>query len=46
MAQKRFVVLSLMWMMNVDAGFKDNTCTAVAYKDLKWRVPLEALVRV
>ena len=46
MSQKRFVVLSLMWMMNVEAGFTDSTCKSVSYKDLKWRVPLEALVRV
>ena len=46
MSQKRFVVLSLMWMMNVEAGFSDSTCKSVSYKDLKWRVPLEALVRV
>lgn len=46
MSQKRFVVLSLMWMMNVDAGFSDKTCKQCTYKDLKWRVPLEALVRV
>ena len=35
-----------MWMMNVDAGFTDATCTQASFKDLKWRVPLEALVRV
>jgi len=38
--------MSLMWMMNVEAGFADKECRSVNFKDLKWRVPLEALVRV
>ena len=38
--------MSLMWMMNVEAGFADKECKTVNFKDLKWRVPLEALVKV
>jgi len=29
-------------MINVEADF-DKTCTAVEFKDLKWKVPLAAL---
>ena len=38
--------MSLMWMMNVEAGFADKECKTVNFKDLKWRVPLEALTKV
>ena len=38
--------MSLMWMMNVEAGFGDKECKTVTFKDLKWRVPLEALTKV
>ena len=40
--QRRFIVLSKEFMINVEADF-DKNCENVQFKDLKWKVPLAAL---
>lgn len=42
----RFIVLTLKWMINVDAGFSDDKCLSINFKKLLWRAPLAALRQV
>ncbi len=41
--QRRFMVLTNIWMFNVDADFDKKTNTVV-FKKMKWKVPIEAIV--
>jgi len=43
---KRFIVLTNKWMINVDAGFADDRCLTVTFKKTKWRAPLAAMTGV
>ena len=42
MNQRRFIVLSNWFMINVEADFNE-ACTDAAFKAMKWKVPLGAL---
>lgn len=39
----RFIVLTLKWMINADAGFDDAKCKNFKFKKFLWRSPLAAL---
>lgn len=39
----RFIVLTLKWMINADAGFTDDRCQKFSFKKFLWRAPLAAL---
>jgi hypothetical protein len=39
----RFIVLTLKWMINADAGFVDAPCKDFQFKKFLWRAPLAAL---
>ena len=45
MTQRRFMVLSQLWMFNVEAEF-DKKKKVVEYKKMKWRLPLASIVSV
>ena len=36
------MVLTLLWMINVEADFDEKT-TELKFKKMKWRVPLETI---
>jgi hypothetical protein len=42
MMQRRFMVLTQIWMFNVEADF-DKKKHTVEYKAMKWKVPIEAI---
>ena len=42
----RFIVLTLKWMINADAGFTDTRCKEFHFKKFLWRAPLAALRQV
>lgn len=44
MIQRRFMVLTNLWMFNVDADFDKKTNTVV-FKKMKWKVPIEAIIK-
>ena len=43
---RRFIVLSAMWMFNISAEFTDKKCKEISFKDSKWQQPVEALEQV
>ena len=43
MNQRRFIILTKHFLINVEAEFTDNTCTDVKYDSLKWKVPIKAM---
>jgi hypothetical protein len=42
MMQRRFMVLTNLWMVNVDADF-DKKTKQVVFKKMKWKVPIESI---
>lgn len=42
MMQRRFMVLTQIWMFNVEADF-DKKKRTVEYKAMKWKVPIESI---
>lgn len=42
-SDNRFIVLTLKWMINADAGFVDAACKDFQFKKFLWRAPLAAL---
>ena len=42
MMQRRFMLLTNIWMINIEADF-DKKSKTVAFKKAKWKVPIESI---
>lgn len=46
MNQRRFMVLTNLWMFNVEAEWPDTKSPECKFKEMKWRMPIEAITHV
>lgn len=44
MMQRRFMVLTQIWMFNVDADLYNKKTMMPEFKKMKWKVPLESII--
>ena len=46
LTNRRFMVLTNQFIINVKADFTDKTCTSVKYSSMQWRVPIKCLSNI